>query len=65
MTDQGTVAFQVRVVAFNSHSTEKIRFQVEDTGVGISSQEIEKIFQAFEQTSKGKKKAQRTGLGLP
>ncbi|GAX42963.1 sensor protein [Tolypothrix sp. NIES-4075] len=42
----------------------KIRFQIEDTGVGITPQQIEKIFLPFEQVGKTEKQAEGTGLGL-
>jgi len=41
-----------------------IRFEVEDSGVGIAAQDIEKIFQPFEQTGNIKQRAEGTGLGL-
>jgi two-component system sensor histidine kinase/response regulator len=37
---------------------------VEDTGVGIASEELDKLFLPFEQTSAGRKVKQGTGLGL-
>ena len=40
-------------------------FQVEDTGPGISPGEIDLLFEAFSQTSVGRKSGQGTGLGLP
>ncbi|MBD2435938.1 PAS domain S-box protein [Nostoc sp. FACHB-110] len=39
-------------------------FAVQDTGVGINSQEMGLLFQAFGQTEIGKKSQQGTGLGL-
>jgi signal transduction histidine kinase len=42
----------------------RIRFTVIDTGVGISSQDIERIFNAFEQVGELGRKAGGTGLGL-
>ena len=42
----------------------KIRFQVEDTGVGISPEELKKIFMPFEQVGDNKRRAEGTGLGL-
>jgi signal transduction histidine kinase/DNA-binding NarL/FixJ family response regulator len=42
----------------------KIRFQVQDTGVGMSSEKLEKIFMPFEQVGESKHKAEGTGLGL-
>jgi len=42
----------------------KIRFQVEDTGVGIVTTDLEKIFEPFQQVGDHKYKAEGTGLGL-
>lgn len=42
-----------------------IAFEVEDTGPGIAPEEIDQLFQAFMQTSTGKKSQEGTGLGLP
>jgi len=41
-----------------------ISFEVEDTGVGISSREIDTIFEAFGQTKTGVEHPDGTGLGL-
>lgn len=45
-----------------SHS--KIRFTVRDTGVGMSPEQLEKIFLPFEQVGNGKCYREGTGLGL-
>ncbi len=42
----------------------RVRFQVEDSGVGITPEHIEKIFLPFEQVGENKKKTEGTGLGL-
>jgi PAS domain S-box-containing protein len=42
-----------------------IRFQVEDTGVGIAAADLEKIFEPFQQVGDQKYQAEGTGLGLP
>ena len=42
----------------------RLRFEVEDTGVGIAPHEIEHIFQPFEQVGKLERRAGGTGLGL-
>lgn len=42
----------------------KIRFKVTDTGVGITSEQLEKIFLPFEQVGDNNHRAQGTGLGL-
>ncbi|RCJ37927.1 hypothetical protein A6770_14175 [Nostoc minutum NIES-26] len=44
-----------------SHS---LIFEVQDTGAGISPQEIDLLFEAFGQTEIGRKSQQGTGLGL-
>ncbi len=41
-----------------------LSFQVEDTGIGIAPEEQSYIFQAFEQTSAGRRLSNSTGLGL-
>jgi len=42
----------------------KIRFQVEDTGIGIASDELEKIFLPFQQAGDQNAQIEGTGLGL-
>jgi signal transduction histidine kinase/ActR/RegA family two-component response regulator len=42
----------------------KIRFQIEDTGIGIAPQELDKIFLPFQQAGDPKYRADGTGLGL-
>ncbi|AUX40075.1 histidine kinase [Sorangium cellulosum] len=42
-----------------------LRFEVEDTGVGISPAHLERIFLPFEQAEHGAQHAEGTGLGLP
>ncbi|MEG4456170.1 ATP-binding protein [Microcoleus sp. N9_A1] len=62
-TDKGGVTFRTK-----SHKIERatyqIRFEIEDTGVGISPDGLTKIFQPFEQVGEVKKQAEGTGLGL-
>ncbi len=41
-----------------------LRFQVEDTGIGIPPQELDEIFQPFEQVRDTRLKTEGTGLGL-
>ncbi|WP_293369611.1 response regulator [Microcoleus sp. CAWBG556] len=41
-----------------------LQFEVEDTGSGISPEELGKVFQAFVQTESGQKAQKGTGLGL-
>ncbi|MCL1465545.1 hybrid sensor histidine kinase/response regulator [Argonema galeatum] len=42
----------------------KIRFQVEDTGIGIASEQLSKIFLPFEQVGDTVRQSEGTGLGL-
>lgn len=41
-----------------------IRFQVEDTGIGIPPEQLEKIFLPFEQVGDNSRRSEGTGLGL-
>jgi len=65
-TDSGNVTFKVEVIGNlpQSNQAVTIRFQVEDTGVGMTGQQIEKIFLPFEQVGARDRKAEGTGLGL-
>jgi len=63
-TDDGEVNFNVQVIHHDSLNTNKIRFQIEDTGVGISTDQLQKIFLPFEQVGDNSRKAEGTGLGL-
>lgn len=58
-TETGGVTFKVSV-----ESSKKIRFQIEDTGVGMTPEQIQKIFLPFEQVGDSKQRAEGTGLGL-
>lgn len=42
----------------------KIRFQIEDTGIGITPEQLAKIFLPFEQAGDSDRRAEGTGLGL-
>ena len=67
-THQGSVTFKVQVIGQESNANEqtnyKIRFQVIDTGTGITPEQAEKIFQPFEQVGNQKQQSEGTGLGL-
>jgi len=45
-------------------NSQSLIFEVEDTGCGIAPEEIDLLFEAFEQTEIGRKSQQGTGLGL-
>ena len=64
-TDQGAVTLKVSVIGQDSLAeTVRLRFQVEDTGVGIAPDALEAIFKPFEQVGDRKRQAEGTGLGL-
>ncbi|NEP01599.1 MAG: response regulator [Symploca sp. SIO2E9] len=67
-TEQGQVRLQVSVIdepeVFTLISKATIRFEVIDTGIGISYSQLEKIFQPFEQVGDSKNRKSGTGLGL-
>jgi PAS domain S-box-containing protein len=48
----------------NSCSDQRLCFEVEDTGSGITSDELANLFDAFAQTESGRQSQQGTGLGL-
>ncbi len=45
-------------------SIAKIRFQIEDTGIGMTSEQLQKIFLPFEQVGDNSRRIEGTGLGL-
>ncbi|OLT58137.1 MULTISPECIES: response regulator [Moorena] len=74
-TDQGNVTFNVGVIQDQNPTSldqgkdskiqhRTIRFEVIDTGIGISPQQLDNIFQPFEQTGDSKYRAAGSGLGL-
>lgn len=63
-TDHGNVTLRVRQLATDASSTQ-LRFEIEDTGVGISPTDQLRLFQAFEQADGSlARKYSGTGLGL-
>ena len=72
-TEKGSVNFKVELIDNDTQfpitnsqlPINKIRFQIQDTGVGISSEQLEKIFLPFEQVGDSKRQTEGTGLGLP
>jgi len=71
-TERGGVTFKVSAVDCVRDGTRtevlstnvKIRFQVEDTGIGIAADELPKIFAPFEQVGNSPRHTEGTGLGL-
>lgn len=67
-TQHGAVTFKVEILesspADSPQPSIKVRFQVQDTGIGISADKLAKIFLPFEQVGDNRFQSQGTGLGL-
>ena len=74
-TDQGSITFKIEssqppaqeVTRSDETSVQpvcRLRFQVEDTGIGMAPEVLDKIFQPFEQVGEVARNAKGTGLGL-
>jgi signal transduction histidine kinase/DNA-binding response OmpR family regulator len=62
-TDQGGIIMRVAVEDAAADRM-RLKVEVEDTGVGIADDELDKVFAYFEQTTSGRAKKSGTGLGL-
>jgi signal transduction histidine kinase/CheY-like chemotaxis protein len=62
-TDRGRVDFEVTVLS-QSREKVRLRFGVRDTGSGVPSEQLETIFQPFEQLGDKESRSGGTGLGL-
>jgi PAS domain S-box-containing protein len=62
-TDRGEVSLRVECLA-RAAATATLRFEVSDSGVGIAPEELETIFQPFEQVGPMDRRVAGTGLGL-
>jgi signal transduction histidine kinase len=66
-TDQGQVRFKIEVIEQpfpDGQIKHRIRYCIEDTGIGITTEELSKIFLPFEQVGEKKRQSEGTGLGL-
>ncbi len=64
-TEQGRVTFRVKPVDDDLHlGLPKLRFEIEDTGVGISVEQLTTIFLPFHQAGDSQRQIEGTGLGL-
>ena len=61
-TQEGRVTLRARH-RFNIGN--RLYFEIEDTGAGISDTEMDTLFEAFTQTASGRESKEGTGLGLP
>jgi len=62
-TDHGQVSLSVGILPATGN-TPRLRFEVQDSGVGIASEQQGIIFQPFEQVGDKRRRAGGTGLGL-
>ncbi|MBD2306383.1 response regulator [Chroococcidiopsis sp. FACHB-1243] len=62
-TERGEVKFIVKSRKLENLNYQ-VRFQIEDTGVGMTAEQLIKIFLPFEQAGDNKYQAQGSGLGL-
>ena len=62
-TDSGRVCLRVASVS-GAGDPARLRFDVEDTGVGIAPHELEHVFQPFEQVGMVERRVGGSGLGL-
>ncbi|MDY6806064.1 MAG: response regulator [Cyanobacteriota bacterium] len=70
-TEKGGVTLKVSIpedssclISANSGEVCPAIFEIQDTGIGIAPEELDKIFVPFEQVGDRRNKAQGTGLGL-
>ncbi|MGL5871314.1 MAG: ATP-binding protein [Xenococcaceae cyanobacterium] len=67
-TETGIVTFHVSAIDpiddRNLQPSQKLRFDIIDTGVGISREQLKQIFEPFEQVGSPQIKSEGTGLGL-
>ena len=69
-TEKGEVNFYIRVIDLNKLDTvenqdkSKIRFEIIDSGLGMTQEQLNKIFLPFEQVGDKNKQTEGTGLGL-
>ena len=69
-TDHGGVTFKVDLISNHQAITTppsplvRLRFIIEDTGIGMTPEQLEKIFLPFEQVGDIEHREQGTGLGL-
>ncbi len=66
-TDFGSVTFTVEAVGNREEentSSTRVRFQIQDTGIGIPAEKLAAIFLPFEQAGKRDRNSEGTGLGL-
>lgn len=62
-TDAGQMALRVRLLG-SEDALARLRFEVSDTGIGMTPPQLERLFQPFEQVADDARRLGGTGLGL-
>ncbi|MEE3467698.1 MAG: ATP-binding protein [Eubacterium sp.] len=62
-TEEGSVTFSIFMMSLERNKVQ-IRFSVEDTGVGIHEEDMDRLFHAFERFDRDKNRTTGTGLGM-
>jgi PAS domain S-box-containing protein len=62
-TDRGEVSLNVEQLRDDERGA-RLRFQVNDTGIGMNDEQLGRLFQPFEQVAHGQRREGGTGLGL-
>ncbi|MCP4935640.1 MAG: response regulator [bacterium] len=68
-TEAGQVTLRVSLLGIDPAQADErrqisLRFEIQDTGVGMKPEEIQTIFKPYEQVGEGKQRSEGTGLGL-
>lgn len=63
-TAQGHVILTINAITQENNLHYILKFSICDTGTGIAADELNKLFEAFAQTSSGREAQEGTGLGL-
>ena len=63
-TSEGAVILRTKVLSKPTEGFWLIQFEVQDSGIGITAEELTTLFQPFVQTQSGRKASEGTGLGL-
>jgi signal transduction histidine kinase/DNA-binding NarL/FixJ family response regulator len=68
-TDSGEICLRVQSLSIPTDSdpgssTARLRFQVQDSGIGMSEEQMARIFHAFEQVADAERREGGAGLGL-
>jgi CheY-like chemotaxis protein len=63
-TSKGQVRLSVSAMGQSPRRGHRLRFEVQDSGVGLAQQDLDRIFEPFEQAGDGASRSGGTGLGL-